>query len=172
VYVNNAWAGDALGTAVTWTDETTHYLDYDAFGTVQAGVNAVATGGTVNVAAGTYIEQVSITRSLTLTGAGAATTIQAPAGFSTGDEVSIASGAALAISSFTIAGAGSATGIGDEGGTLSAAEIAVTGFSTGLVVANDGAATVTDTSLTDDVVGIVVGASISDTSSVTADDDD
>ena len=47
----------------------------DAKKTVQAGVNAVAPGGTVNVAAATYTEQVTIIKALTLTGAGAATTI-------------------------------------------------------------------------------------------------
>ena len=51
----------------------------DAKKTIQAGVNAVTPGGTVNVAAATYTEQVTIIKALTLTGAGAATTtVQAP----------------------------------------------------------------------------------------------
>ncbi|HJR07106.1 MAG TPA: Calx-beta domain-containing protein [Pyrinomonadaceae bacterium] len=49
-------------------------IGYDAFPTVQGGVTGVASGGTVNVAAGTYTEQVIIGKSLTLAGAGAATT--------------------------------------------------------------------------------------------------
>jgi len=49
VYLNNAYAGDAPGTAVTWTDGSTHYVGYDAFRTIQAGVAAVASGGTVDV---------------------------------------------------------------------------------------------------------------------------
>jgi len=94
VYVNAAWAGDALDTAVTWTDGTTHYVGYDAFGTVQAGVTAVAAGSTVSVAAGTYTEQVTVSKSLTLIGAGASTTTikapsKAPSTATLGDEVSI-----------------------------------------------------------------------------------
>ena len=147
-YVNGAWAGDQPGTAVTWTDGSTHYVGYDAFATVQAAVNAVASGGTVNVAAGTYTEQVTITHSLTLTGAGAAgTTIQAPAGLASGDEVAIASGAVVSISGVTVSGAGGSTGIGEDGGMLSATEIAVTGFSTGVAVETDGAATVAESTI-------------------------
>ena len=43
--------------------------------TVQAGVDMVCEGGTVYVAAGTYVEQVTIAKSLQLLGADAATTI-------------------------------------------------------------------------------------------------
>jgi len=46
--------------------------------TIQAGVVAVAPGGTVNVAAGTYTEQININRPLTLIGAESSTIIQAP----------------------------------------------------------------------------------------------
>jgi len=53
-----------------------HAFGYDAFTTIQAGINAVAAGGTVNVAAGTYAEQVTITKALTLQGAGATTVIK------------------------------------------------------------------------------------------------
>ncbi len=48
VYVSPAYAADAPGTAVTWTDGSTHYVGYDAFGTVDTGVAAVAAGGTVD----------------------------------------------------------------------------------------------------------------------------
>jgi pectin methylesterase-like acyl-CoA thioesterase len=42
----------------------------DAFATIQAGINALAEGGTVNVAAGTYTENVTVNKQLTLDGAG------------------------------------------------------------------------------------------------------
>ena len=172
-YVNSAWAVDQPGTVVTWTDGSTHYVDYDAFGTVQGGVSGVAPGGTVDVAAGTYTEQVTIANSLTLTGVGAGgATIQAPAGFASGDEVAIASGAVVSMTGFTVSGAGVATGIGDSGGMLSASQIAVTGFATGVAVGDNGAATITDSAIISDGTGISLGSTASDTSTVTASNDD
>ena len=48
----------------------------DSFATIQGGVNGVAAGGTVNVAAGTYsVTQIIINKKLTLQGAGATVTI-------------------------------------------------------------------------------------------------
>ena len=48
VYVSPTYAGDPLGTTVTWTDGSTHYVGYDAFGKVATGVAAVAAMGTVD----------------------------------------------------------------------------------------------------------------------------
>ena len=48
---------------------------YDGFSTVQAGINAVAVGGTVHVEAGTYTENVSVNKSVTLDGNSQAATI-------------------------------------------------------------------------------------------------
>ena len=67
LFVDAAWAGDALGTAVTWTDSSTHYVGYDAFGTIETGIDTVAAGGTVDVAAGTYTETDVIAENLTVT---------------------------------------------------------------------------------------------------------
>jgi hypothetical protein len=52
-----------------------HTYGYDAFNTVQGGINGVATGGTVLVAAGTYTEAPNISKHVTVTGAGSSTTI-------------------------------------------------------------------------------------------------
>ncbi len=50
------------------------------FATIQYAVNNVSSGGTVNVAAGTYTEQVVISQPVTVVGAGqASTTLQGPA---------------------------------------------------------------------------------------------
>jgi parallel beta-helix repeat protein len=50
------------------------YCGVNGFSTIQEGINAVTTGGTVRVAAGTYVENVVIDKTLTLIGAGADTT--------------------------------------------------------------------------------------------------
>jgi parallel beta-helix repeat protein len=78
--------------------------------TVTAGIAAAAPGDTVNLAAGTYTEQVTVTKSVTIKGAGKAqTTIKAPASyvldsFAETVEVEIGGGATVAISKLTIAG--------------------------------------------------------------------
>jgi parallel beta-helix repeat protein/predicted outer membrane repeat protein len=73
--------------SVVWVDDDYavdgqndgHYWCYDAFSDIQSGIAAVAVGGTVNVLAGTYAEQVVINRSLSMIGVGAPI-IQCPAG--------------------------------------------------------------------------------------------
>jgi hypothetical protein len=60
VWVDDSWTGPA--------DCGGHVWGYDAFTNVQAAVTAVATGGTVNVAAGTYAGNVAINKALTLVG--------------------------------------------------------------------------------------------------------
>ena len=150
-----------------------HYIGFDAFATIQAGVNAVPSGGTVHVAAGTYTAgPILINQSLSLVGAGAATTfIQAPSSLNTGYEISIAGGASVSISGVTVDGASSLTGIDVNGATLSASAITVTGYNTGISVRNKGAATITTSTITGNVNGIVVGSGSSDTSTLTANDD-
>ena len=46
-----------------------HYFGYDAFTTIQEGIDAVASAGTVNVAAGIYTESLEINKGVTLQGA-------------------------------------------------------------------------------------------------------
>jgi hypothetical protein len=134
----------------------------------------VASGGTVHIAAGTYTEVVSIAKSLTLAGAGAAvTTIQAPANFfASSEEIAIASGASVAMSGFTVQdGLSNGAGIADEGGTLWATLIGVVGFETSVAVQDHGVATITDSEISGHNIDILVGSGPSDNSTATAHDD-
>ncbi len=69
VGVTTACKSAADGTAVSVNSQSFH-CGYDAFPTIQAAVDAVAPNGTVEVAAGTYQEQIKISQPMTLTGAG------------------------------------------------------------------------------------------------------
>ncbi len=70
-YVDASYTGLPAGTVVTWpysVGSGTHYIGCDAFPTIQQGVNRVASNGTVNVAAGQYVEDLTITNALSLLG--------------------------------------------------------------------------------------------------------
>jgi hypothetical protein len=88
-----------------------------AFTSIQAAVNAAGSGDTIDVAEGTYSEEVAVGLPLTLAGADAAATIvQAPT-----------------------AGSGVGVTIGSSTGTVTVESFTVTGFSSGIYV-GDGAA--------------------------------
>ena len=78
VYVDDSWVGTPIGADPDMGGPATSF-GCDSFATIQAGVNAVTAGGTVNVAAGSYVENVTIPKALTLTGAGAASVFLTPA---------------------------------------------------------------------------------------------
>jgi Calx-beta domain/Right handed beta helix region/Domain of unknown function (DUF4214) len=78
VYVDDDWVGATLGTDPDGAGPATNF-GCDSFATIQGGVTGVASGGAVNVAAGTYTENVTIAQPLTLTGAGAASVFVRPA---------------------------------------------------------------------------------------------
>jgi filamentous hemagglutinin family protein len=71
-------------------------------GSIQGGVDAVVTGGTVNVAAGNYTGNVSITKALTLDGAGAGQTVLQSASAGVGDAVTITSASNVTLSDLSI----------------------------------------------------------------------
>lgn len=73
VYVDDDWAGLSAGTDPDGAGPATS-IGYDAFATIQGGINGVAPDGTVNVASGTYDEDVNVNKTLSLLGAGAGTT--------------------------------------------------------------------------------------------------
>ncbi|HTV39256.1 MAG TPA: immunoglobulin domain-containing protein [Candidatus Sulfotelmatobacter sp.] len=76
VYVDTNYSRLATNAWVNWpyngSSPSTNIVGYDAFATIQAGVNAVAPGGMVNVAAGTYPEEVTVAEPMTLLGPNAA----------------------------------------------------------------------------------------------------
>ncbi|MBI1879810.1 MAG: DUF11 domain-containing protein [Chloroflexi bacterium] len=72
VYVDDNWVGLPNGTVVDadpGPGVINATIGTDAFATIQAGVNAVDPGGTVNVLAGTYTELVTVNKTVTLGGA-------------------------------------------------------------------------------------------------------
>jgi len=77
-YVDDDYISLPTGTVVTWPytgGSGTHYIGCDAFATIQGGVDRVDSGGTVQVAAGTYNEDVGISKSISVLGAGAGNSI-------------------------------------------------------------------------------------------------
>lgn len=85
------------------------------YASIQAAVNAASDGDTIKVLPGTYTEQLSIAKNVTIKGAGAfATTIRAPGvlipgSFGKSTIVDIHSGAMVRISQLTVAGPGAGT---------------------------------------------------------------
>ena len=68
VYVDDDWTSVPNGTDPDGGGPATS-MGYDAFATIQGGINGVAAGGTVIVYAGFYDEQVQISKTLALKGA-------------------------------------------------------------------------------------------------------
>ena len=197
VYVNAAWAGDPNLTPVVGGGNMLT-IGVSAFATIQEGVDGVASGGTVNVLAGTYSEQVTIGQSLTISGAGASSTIlSAPADATGGSQISLDGGSSVSVSISGLSMSGSslltgiaassarnltATGVaisGDDIGisvqTTSTATItgsSITGDDTGIWVTNAGTATVTQSAINGCATGILVGNGGGDIAVLTAQQDD
>src|SRR5204862_2777027 len=75
VYVDDDWAGFTAGQSIADADPLTAgnqqaNFGFDAFATVQNGIDAVATSGTVIVNTGTYSEAVTLANSKTVKLAG------------------------------------------------------------------------------------------------------
>lgn len=71
--------------------------------TIQGGVDAVVTGGTVDVGAGSYVENVNIAKAMTLDGAGSSQTIIKAPSSSSGNAVTISNASNVTLSDLQIA---------------------------------------------------------------------
>ena len=81
VYVDDSWAGTAIGDDPDGVGGPATVFGCDSFATIQGGINAVTSGGTVIVRDGTYNEDVDINKTITLhSTSGAATTTIVGAG--------------------------------------------------------------------------------------------
>ena len=90
---NGATSGSAhiMMTRLDWNPANDHVE------AIQPGIDAVPAGGTVNVAAGTYAEGVTITKAVTLNGQGATTVLD-------GSSISVANGFTINTDNVTISG--------------------------------------------------------------------
>ncbi len=99
--------------------------------TVQAGVNAVVTGGTVNVGAGTFSETVSITKALTLDGAGMGQTVlKAPT--TSGNAVTVDAASNVTLSDLSIADSGNGLLIKNTSSNLTLNRVALNNNRSGI----------------------------------------
>ncbi len=68
VYVDNNYPEGCQNVDWPYTGAGDKFIGFNAFTTIQAAIDAVAPGGTVNVTAGTYVENVAVTKPVTLLG--------------------------------------------------------------------------------------------------------
>ena len=159
VYVNAAWTGNQIFSQVT-VGGNSLTIGVNAFATIQGGVDGVASGGTVNVLAGTYSEQVTIGQSLTISGAGASSTIlSAPPGATGGSQIELSAGSAVSvtISGLSMSGSSLLTGIvANAGASLTATGVVISGGDIGISVQYTSTATITGSTITADDTGIWV----------------
>ncbi|MCZ2126502.1 MAG: right-handed parallel beta-helix repeat-containing protein [Anaerolineales bacterium] len=133
-YVDDDWAGTTPGTDPDGAGPATSF-GYDAFATIQGGIDGVLSGGTVHVLAGTYNEDVNINKPLTLSGANSATTIvQGPIGGNASTFRVTANNVVL--QGFTITRVGNNIGDWNNAG-LNSAGISIQGAYTNAVIQNN-----------------------------------
>ena len=150
-------AAPAAGDTVNWLASGS-FAEVDgltfganAFTSIQAAVNAAASGDTIDVAAGSYVENVDIASPISLVGAGPQTVLKGPSTLGTGIAIDATAGTVnvddLTISGFqtgvTVSSASAANLTGDT----------ITGNITGSGIFNHGTLALSESSVTDNLLG-------------------
>jgi hypothetical protein len=99
------------------------------FATIPGALGCALTGATINIGAGTFAGQFTISTNVTLRGAGASTVIQRPTGFTDFDpNITIAAGKKVMLRSLTVDGNGQVTaGVVMKNGHLTVRDATITG---------------------------------------------
>lgn len=157
VFVNPSWNGASRFTDPDGISAGIGPVAYgfNGFSTIQQGIDNVDVGGTVNVGAGAYAEEVSIGKDLTLAGQGNITLSAPTAGSGTGVNIT-GNPNAVTLSGLTIENFD--TGIGTSGvGTLNLNDVVLSGNTLGGLISGAGALNVTSTSDQDQTVSVTAG---------------
>ena len=170
-YVDDDYTNLASGTVVTWPysgGSGTHYIGCDAFATIQGGVNRVASSGTVNVAAGTYSEDVNVNKTVNILGAGAGSSVVIGPIGGAGSTFTFASSGAV-LDGFTITRAGNNTtdwnnpglntaGVAMQGLTVSGTvrNCLITGMRTAIDINNSGGSFILNNVITNNRTGMIM----------------
>ncbi|MFT3746150.1 MAG: cohesin domain-containing protein [Pyrinomonadaceae bacterium] len=133
-YVDDNWVGTTPGTDPDGAGPATNF-GYDAFATIQGGIDGVANGGTVNVAGGNYVEDVTINKpNISLLGAGSpVTTITGPHNAGGANTLLVSESGAL-VDGFTITRSGNTAAL--WAGNVKTSGINISAPSTGATVQN------------------------------------
>ena len=133
-YVDDNWVGTTPGTDPDGAGPATNF-GYDSFATVQGGIDGVANGGTVNVAGGNYVEDVTINKpNISLLGAGSpVTTITGPHNSGGGNTLLVSESGSL-VDGFTITRSGNTAAL--WAGNIKTSGINISAPSTGATIQN------------------------------------
>lgn len=169
-YVDDSWASVTPGSDPDGAGPATNF-GYDSFATIQGGIDGVAVGGTVNVAAGNYSEDVLINKNnLVVSGAGASgTQVIGPIG-GAGSTFSIAANN-VELRGFKITRAGNNTtdwnnaslntaGVSVQGQSISGMNVhdnLITGMRTGIDVNDSSGHSIHNNVITDNRTGLIFG---------------
>lgn len=171
VYVDDDYADNAANDLVNFPDDGgagTHIIGYDAFATIQGGINAVTNTGTEYVAVGTYNEDVSVSKTVSAYGGfGGESLVIGPIG-GAGSTFAFASTGA-AINGFTITRAGNnpvdwndsnlnSAGVSVQGLTVNCTvrNCLITGMRTAIDINNSGGSIIQNNVITNNRTGLIM----------------